>query len=111
MTRRCGIGQDGHAVGEVKPASHDKAHPGCLGSFMCPHDPGNGIAVSDRHGVNAEGGSLREQLLARGRTPQEAEVGGRTVGRRDSVRRHAHAAGERAAAMADRSEQQRQSVR
>ncbi len=70
-----GIDEQDGVVLEDQLAADDQPHPGDLGRFVGPNDPGEAVAVGDRQGFKAADGGLPEQFLAGTGAAQKGEVG------------------------------------
>ena len=70
------IDEDRDAIVEVEPAADDETHAGRLGSLVSAHHAGEGVAVDDAQGRNAEQARRREQLLGMRGAAQKGEVRG-----------------------------------
>jgi hypothetical protein len=68
--------QAGRAVHEVQTAARQDADVALLGRRPGAHDPGQGVAVGDADGGQAQGLGGEGQLLRVGGAAQEREVGG-----------------------------------
>ena len=70
------VDEDGQAVAQIEPTSHDQSDASLLGALMCPSNAGEGIAVGDAECRQTKQPGLRHQLLDMRRAAQERVVRG-----------------------------------
>ena len=70
------IDEDGQAVAQIEPTSHDQSDASLLGALMCPSNAGEGVAVGDAERRQTKQPGLRHQLLDMRRAAQERVVRG-----------------------------------